>query len=43
MTYLIIQIYKLYVIECKKYNLIIISQKDFIFGNDDEVKIINIC
>ena len=31
----------LYVIECKKYNLIIMSQKDFIFGSDDEVKIIN--
>ena len=33
----------LYVIECKKYNLIVMFQKDFIFDNDDEVKIINTC
>lgn len=31
-----------YVIECKKYNLAIMNQKDFELNNGDEVKIVNV-
>ena len=33
---------KQYVIECKKYNLVIMNQKDFELNKDDEVKIVNV-